>query len=81
MIVVDTNLIVYFWIQGEHTALAERIMRKDAHWVAPPLWRSGFRAFVALADSLQTWLVTADRKILKSFPRTALSVESFAAKH
>jgi predicted nucleic acid-binding protein len=48
MIVVDTNILVYFYIPGELTPLAERLLKKDAQWAAPALWRSEFRNVLAL---------------------------------
>ncbi len=48
MIVVDTNLIVYFLAPGEWTAQAEQARAKDPQWAAPLLWRSEFRNVLAL---------------------------------
>ena len=47
MIVVDVNAVAYLWLPGEHTALAERVLAKDANWVAPILWRSELRNVLA----------------------------------
>jgi predicted nucleic acid-binding protein len=33
LIVVDTNLLVYFWIQGPRTSIAEAVQRKDPVWL------------------------------------------------
>jgi len=47
MIVADTNLIAYFFIPGQHTADAKSVFAKDPDWVAPLLWKSGFRNVLA----------------------------------
>ena len=51
MIVVDTNVIVYLFLPGEHTKAARRAFERDPAWVAPLLWRSEYRN--VLATSLQ----------------------------
>jgi predicted nucleic acid-binding protein len=48
MIVADTNLIVYFHVDGQWTSQAEQVATIDPHWVAPFLWRSEFRNTLAL---------------------------------
>lgn len=47
MIVVDVNVIAYFWIPGEMTACAETALERYPRWVAPFLWRSEFRNILA----------------------------------
>lgn len=42
MIVVDTNLLVYFYLRSEHSERADKAFLKDSNWVAPLPWRSEF---------------------------------------
>ena len=42
MIVVDTNLLVYFYLRSEPSGLADKAFLKDPDWIAPLLWRSEF---------------------------------------
>jgi len=128
MIVVDSNVLAYLYLPGEHTAAAERLLEHEPDWAAPVLWRSEFRnilagylrrkaltweqacklqaeaeamlagsefdvesqavlelvrdsdcsaydcEFIALAKRLDTRLVTADKKLLRAFPRQARSL-------
>jgi predicted nucleic acid-binding protein len=47
VIVVDTNVVAYLYLPGEHTERAEALLEKDADWAAPLLWRSEFRNILA----------------------------------
>jgi predicted nucleic acid-binding protein len=125
MIVVDSNVVAYLYLPGEHTAAAEALFEDDPEWAVPVLWRSEFRnilagylrrstltfdqacslqseaedllagsefevdsravlrhardsncsaydcEFIALAEKLDTRLVTVDKKLLKAFPGRA----------
>jgi len=43
MIVVDTNIISYFYLNSDQSQRAEQIFKKDPVWSAPLLWKSEFR--------------------------------------
>ena len=48
MIVTDTNIIAYLYLEGERSIQVEKLLEKDTHWVAPLLWRSEFHNVLAL---------------------------------
>ena len=43
MIVVDTNVISYFYLSSEYSVMTENLFLKNPTWAAPLLWRSEFR--------------------------------------
>ena len=46
MIVVDSNVIAYCWVNGPLTAFAQRVRVKDPDWRVPILWRSEMRSIL-----------------------------------
>lgn len=63
MIVVDSNIVAYLYLPGEHTTKAEALLEQDSEWVAPLLWRSEFRNILAGAMCRQTLSFEAAREV------------------
>ncbi|MGB5633752.1 MAG: type II toxin-antitoxin system VapC family toxin [Waterburya sp.] len=63
MLVADTNLIAYLFIEGEFTSQAELVYQKDPDWIAPYLWRSEFRNILALYQRKKILSLTQSQKI------------------
>ena len=77
MIVVDSSVLVYFWLPGDFTELAEAAKQRDGTWAAPILWRSQFRT--VLADCLRKNLLTeAEANIAHANAQKDLGDHEFA---
>jgi len=59
MIAVDTNVVCYLLIRGDHSEVAQRLFDTDSDWVAPRL----------LFDELLNVLATYERKSLLAAPQ------------
>ena len=70
MIVVDTNIVAYLYIESEFTAKAEAVLREDPEWAAPVLWRSEFRN--VLAGGLRRNLLTFENALALAAEAEAL---------
>jgi len=62
MIVVDTNIISYLYLSGDHSQQSEELLSFDSNWVAPILWRSEFRN--VLAQYLRKELLNIEEVLL-----------------
>jgi predicted nucleic acid-binding protein len=47
VIVVDTNVVAYLYLESELTPRAEAQLRAESEWAVPVLWRSEFRNILA----------------------------------
>lgn len=47
MIVVDSNVVAYCWVNGPLTDIAQSVRVKDPDWHVPILWRSEMHSILA----------------------------------
>ena len=64
MIVADTNLIGYLFLESGQSALAEQALRRDSEWAAPLLWRSELRNVLALQVRQRALSLAASQQIM-----------------
>jgi predicted nucleic acid-binding protein len=88
VIVVDTNVLAYFWIPGDSTPAARRLATVDPDWKAPLLWKSEFRNVLStlirtgkLAEDLALEVVRAAESQMSEseFPADSEAVLRLAA--
>jgi predicted nucleic acid-binding protein len=83
VIVVDTNILGYLFIKGEHSDRVEQLLLADSDWVAPRLWLDEFLNVLATmervgkmesqeADGILSYDVPAQR-VLATARRTGCS--------
>jgi predicted nucleic acid-binding protein len=79
MIVADTNLLIYLYVQGDRTEDSEAVLKRDATWTVPLLWRSEFRnaliglvrkefvpldKAVSIVDEAERWLAGREYSVI-----------------
>jgi predicted nucleic acid-binding protein len=47
LIVIDTNVLVHYWLKSDLNINAERLLEFDSDWIVPLLWRSELRNVLA----------------------------------
>ena len=58
-VVVDTNVVAYYWLPGSRTEDAIAVRKKADAWFVPQLWRSEFRN--VLASNMRAGNLNADQ--------------------
>ena len=48
MLVIDTNIVAYLYLDPKYTQLLHALLQRDQDWIAPTLWRSELRNVLAL---------------------------------
>jgi predicted nucleic acid-binding protein len=80
LIIVDTNIIAYLLIEGDHTAQSKRLLGRDSQWVAPSFWRVEFLNVLMNYSRHQKLPTTDVREIWKaSFQLAQLREEAVEA--
>jgi predicted nucleic acid-binding protein len=64
VIVVDTNVVAYLYLESQFTARAEAQLKSDPDWAVPLLWRSEFRNILAGVIRRKALSFEAARQIL-----------------
>lgn len=65
MIVVDSNVILYFYLAGPFSAAAQQAFVKEPRWIAPHLWRSEVRSVLARYAARQELPLQVAHKIMR----------------
>lgn len=61
MIIVDTNVLVYFYVDASQSSAVAMVRAKDPDWHAPLLWKSEFRN--AMAGYIRSGIMSFDQTI------------------
>ena len=79
MIVVDTNVLVYYYVKGDYTEGAVSVHARDPVWVAPFMWRSEFRNTMLLYLRRQLLSLAQIGRITRAAENRMQSYEFYTA--
>jgi predicted nucleic acid-binding protein len=79
VIVVDTNVICYLYLNSEYSGLADALYRQEPQWVAPLLWRSEFRNVLTMYMRKEV-LAVADAMEIFEAAEQALAGNEYAVQ-
>jgi predicted nucleic acid-binding protein len=66
VIVVDTNVLVYYFIEGEKSLLAHQLFVYDPEWIVPLLWRHEFVNILATFARTGTLAVDVTQSVWRN---------------
>jgi len=90
VIVVDVNVVAYYFIEGDKTAMARELMRTDPDWRLPALWRHEYLNVLAtyarlggatLAESRELWRLADELLVSRDHPVEPDATLALAAEH
>ena len=90
MIVVDVNVVAYYFIEGDKTAMARELMRTDPDWRLPALWRHEYLNVLAtyawqggatVAESRELWRSASERLVSRDDPVEPEAALALAVEH
>jgi len=81
MIVVDANLIGFFFIAGENSPLATQVFVKDPDWYAPLLWQSEVRSIVAKYFRFKNMTLEKSQQIMNEAHDLMIEHERFVSSN
>ncbi len=81
MIVVDANIIGYFFISSENSALAAQIFEKDPDWYAPVLWQSEVRSIVSKHFRFKNMPLAKSQQIMSEAHHLMIEHERFISSN
>lgn len=81
MIAIDTNIIIYLYLNSEKRSLIESIAQLDSDWIVPLLWRSEFRNVLVNYIRVEQLTLENAQKIMEIASERMLGSEFSVSSH